>query len=317
MILEILSVSNFLAYLVKLVRPQINQDELELFQIGVVEVLEEKYTNHWFPEEPLKGSGSRGIRVSGIMDHKICKAGEYCGWSRSFIDAMFFSSKLYIWVDPYEVSYRIGNGSLPVVILYGGGDVAWKPEANFGTTPSLSSLCSSIANGNLLSDYGYKCKVSQYMGNVSMKTLKPYFEEKYKCPQPICNECFILCNKCDKVLIQISSKDVAKIISRSEFVFSTKMYLQYCMKKELAQFKNMSEQWCERFVKISGIPSDLTNLFRNIAICSRRPNYNPADYQLRLLSCSQCLTRPIGVYEEKLSVSYIIMDDDIRLCKNT
>ena len=315
--LELQSVSNFLAYLVKLARPQINQEELELFQLGVVQVLRKKYKDRWFPEEPLKCSGSRGIRINGNMDPKIWQAGEYCGWSRNFIDAMF-PSELYIWVDPLEVSYRIGDGILPIVYLYKGEATAWTPHPKFETT-----LSKPHEVGRPLSDYGYKCIVKECIDDFSKEKFTPYLHEELKYQQQLEDNCFLLCNKCDNVLIHFSSKNVSKIISKHEVVLSTKMYLQYCIKQELRQFKNYKEQgWCERFIKVKELSfatNDESNIFKNIGICTRRPNYNSINYELHLLTCSKCLTQPFGVYENensKRTVIYIFMDDDVKLCKN-
>uniref|UniRef100_A0A8C5TGV6 BTG anti-proliferation factor 2 n=1 Tax=Malurus cyaneus samueli TaxID=2593467 RepID=A0A8C5TGV6_9PASS len=73
------------------------------------------YKHHWFPEKPFKGSGYRCIRINHRMDPIISKAARQIGLSLPQLYQLL-PSELTLWVDPYEVSYRIGeDGSICVL----------------------------------------------------------------------------------------------------------------------------------------------------------------------------------------------------------
>jgi len=146
--LELQSASNFLVHLVKLSsRISVAEDQLVKFRDSLVEVLRRRYRDHWFPEKPFKGSGYRCIRINGRMDPVIAQAGEACGLDPSVIHATF-PSELTMWIDPLEVSYRIGeNGSICVLYEYkeDGPNDPWRPN---NTKSSSSSSNNDNANAN-------------------------------------------------------------------------------------------------------------------------------------------------------------------------
>lgn len=79
-------------------------------------LIAEHYEDHWFPDAPCRGSGYRCIRINHRMDPLIGKAACTIGLSREQLFSLL-PSELTMWVDPYEVSYRIGeDGS--ICILY-------------------------------------------------------------------------------------------------------------------------------------------------------------------------------------------------------
>ena len=120
-----------MVHLIKLGRRNINENQLEKFRLALVEVLRRRYRDHWFPEKPFKGSGYRCIRINGKMDPVIAQAGESCGLSAALVHSTF-PSELTMWVDPLEVSYRIGeNGSICVLYEYKEGvNGPWKPNVS-------------------------------------------------------------------------------------------------------------------------------------------------------------------------------------------
>ena len=140
--LELQSASNFLVHLVKLSsRISVAEDQLVKFRDSLVEVLRRRYRDHWFPEKPFKGSGYRCIGINGRMDPVIAQAGEACGLDPSVIHATF-PSELTMWIDPLEVSYRIGeNGSICVLYEYkeDGPNDPWRPNQNAKSSSSSSN----------------------------------------------------------------------------------------------------------------------------------------------------------------------------------
>lgn len=142
--LELQSASNFLVHLIRLGRRNINENQLEKFRNALVEALRRRYRDHWFPEKPFKGSGYRCIRINGKMDPVISQAGESCGLSPQLIHSIF-PSELTMWIDPLEVSYRIGeNGSICVLYEFKeGNNDPWKHNPNFFNNKSEKATSSS------------------------------------------------------------------------------------------------------------------------------------------------------------------------------
>nr|XP_034342038.1 protein BTG1-like [Arvicanthis niloticus] len=92
-----------------------NEQQLQTFSQSLQELLVEHYKHHWFPEKPCKGSGYRCIRINHKMDPLVGQAAQQIGLSSQELFRLL-PSELTLWVDPYEVSYRIGeDGSICVL----------------------------------------------------------------------------------------------------------------------------------------------------------------------------------------------------------
>lgn len=112
---EIESAANFLSNLLRLHSDVLSGDQFDLFRISMEGLLSIHYQHHWFPEKPFKGSGYRCLRINHKMDPMIAKAGIACGLDESALRT-YFPNELTMWIDPKEVSYRIGeNGSICVL----------------------------------------------------------------------------------------------------------------------------------------------------------------------------------------------------------
>ena len=149
--LELLSASNFLVHLIRLGRRNVSESQLSKFRGCLIEILRRRYRDHWFPEKPFKGSGYRCIRINGKMDSIIGQAGEGCGLSSTFLHQTF-PSELTMWIDPLEVSYRIGeNGSICVLYEYNEGVAEpWKPSTNLNNKNSSASTTNQNAKNSAL-----------------------------------------------------------------------------------------------------------------------------------------------------------------------
>lgn len=94
---------------------QVDDYQIETFRQTLHVLLCTHYQNHWFPEKPMKGSAYRCLRINGHMDPLLRKAGETCGLSEGNLYSLL-PRELTLWVDPQEVSYRIGeDGSIGVL----------------------------------------------------------------------------------------------------------------------------------------------------------------------------------------------------------
>lgn len=111
----------------------------------------EHYKHHWFPEKPCKGSGYRCIRINHKMDPLIGQAAQRIGLSSQELFRLL-PSELTLWVDPYEVSYRIGeDGS--ICVLYEASPAG-------GNTPNNSSNVQMV-------DSRISCKEELLLGRTS------------------------------------------------------------------------------------------------------------------------------------------------------
>lgn len=118
MLSEVKAAVNFLGKLLNNTG-RVSRVSVEQFKSSLEQRLHQYYDGHWFPERPLKGSGYRCIRINHIMDPILDVAAKESGISNAL---RYFPNELTMWVDPYDVSYRIGeNGS--VGQLYGADDV--------------------------------------------------------------------------------------------------------------------------------------------------------------------------------------------------
>ena len=113
--LEIVSAADFLVQLLRLQSRQLSENQLQLFKGSLTELLKRRYRDHWFPDKPNRGSGYRCLRINGKMDPVIAQAGINVGLLPALLHRCF-PSELTMWIDPAEVSYRIGeNGSICVL----------------------------------------------------------------------------------------------------------------------------------------------------------------------------------------------------------
>lgn len=139
---EIESATKFLVELMKTGSSQcskLTEEQLHRFRLTVVECLTNYYADHWFPEHPVKGSGYRCIRINGKVDPILVKAGHLMGLAAQFLHSMF-PSEFTMWVDPHEVSYRIGeNGS--ICVLYETADnYSYRSAPSPPTTPPSKKI---------------------------------------------------------------------------------------------------------------------------------------------------------------------------------
>lgn len=112
----------------------------------------EQYKHHWFPDRPCKGSGYRCIRINHKMDPLVGQAGQRIGLTIQQL-YLLLPSELTLWVDPFEVSYRIGeDGS--ICVLY-------ESQPCLPGTPATATASSPSGNSGPMSpmvDSHISCK---------------------------------------------------------------------------------------------------------------------------------------------------------------
>lgn len=89
---------------------------IEAFSTVLCEVMCKRYSGHWFPDKPSKGSAFRCMRIHDhIIDPLILEAGKKAGLSSVQL-LKLLPNQLTVWVDPKEVAYRIGeDGSIGII----------------------------------------------------------------------------------------------------------------------------------------------------------------------------------------------------------
>ena len=79
--------------------------------------LKEKFQGHWYPDRPSKGSGYRCVKGNGDgIDPVLVEAATKAGLD-IFEVKTYLPEDLTIWIDPSEVSYKIGERGA-VKVLY-------------------------------------------------------------------------------------------------------------------------------------------------------------------------------------------------------
>lgn len=110
-------ISTAVGFITKLLKTTglLAEDQISQFSDTLQGSLRDHYQHHWFPQMPCKGSAYRCIRINHKMDPLIGKAAGLIGLSHRQLFELL-PSELTLWVDPFEVSYRIGeDGSICVL----------------------------------------------------------------------------------------------------------------------------------------------------------------------------------------------------------
>ncbi|KAG4079450.1 hypothetical protein HA402_005147 [Bradysia odoriphaga] len=118
--LEVHSAADFLMNLLRVHKGvkhsnSLPENQLQHFKGSLQQLLVLHFRSHWYPDVPAKGSGYRCIRINGQLDPLVEKAGSDAGLLPRTLRKML-PPELTLWIDPAEVSYRIGeNGSICVL----------------------------------------------------------------------------------------------------------------------------------------------------------------------------------------------------------
>ncbi|KAJ6663576.1 hypothetical protein lerEdw1_009655 [Lerista edwardsae] len=99
-------------FIARLVNRQdkLDRAQVERFRECLAAVLCERFHEHWYPENPLKGQAYRCIRINKKhhVDDSLLKACMDCGLDYSQLE---LPREVSIWIDPGEVCCRLGENS--------------------------------------------------------------------------------------------------------------------------------------------------------------------------------------------------------------
>ena len=106
------------------------------FRRRMEELLMERYKNHWNPSNPTQGSAYRCIRINGSrLDPVVREAAKVTGLSNI---SEYLPSQLTLWIDPSDVSYRIGEDGSICSCSMDFGSGATRPSYGAATPASWS-----------------------------------------------------------------------------------------------------------------------------------------------------------------------------------
>jgi len=92
-------------------------EQVELFRGTLVQLITERFQDHWHPEKPLKGNAFRCLNVdTTAIDPLLVKASNASGFSPLKLQEVF-PDGLALWIDPSDVCCRVGR--IPIRTIYG------------------------------------------------------------------------------------------------------------------------------------------------------------------------------------------------------
>ena len=112
--LEVESTANFLVHLLRLADCNIKKSSLQRFHDYLIENLYHLCSRHWWPENPIKGSNYRIITINDYgTDEILLRAAKKAHISPyTLYDNL---PHLILWINPFEVTYRLGE---TIFVLY-------------------------------------------------------------------------------------------------------------------------------------------------------------------------------------------------------
>ncbi|KAG8549362.1 hypothetical protein GDO81_021469 [Engystomops pustulosus] len=88
--------------------------KVEIFGDHLLKTLTKKFTGHWYPEKPVKGQAYRCIRINQHdREETILEA---CVHSSLKYQDLSLPKEMTLWIDPYEVSCRLGEENHPYTV---------------------------------------------------------------------------------------------------------------------------------------------------------------------------------------------------------
>ncbi|KAK9700427.1 hypothetical protein K7432_012191 [Basidiobolus ranarum] len=115
MLLEIASATEFLCRLIP--SGQLSTQQTDELKKYLSQIMSQKFSSHWDVDQPFIGNAYRSIcNFAGRMDPLLYSVALQAQIDPSIIE-QYLPKDLVLWVDPYSVSYRVGDHG-PVRTLY-------------------------------------------------------------------------------------------------------------------------------------------------------------------------------------------------------
>ncbi|XP_017778125.1 PREDICTED: protein Tob1-like [Nicrophorus vespilloides] len=116
----------------KLPRRRVN-----IFGEELEKALKDKFQGHWYPDKPFKGSAFRCLKTGDPIDKVLEKAARESGVPiQDILENL--PQELAVWVDPGEVSYRIGEKGAVKILFSEKTDVQDENSADREVTKTFN-----------------------------------------------------------------------------------------------------------------------------------------------------------------------------------
>ena len=133
MLKEVKSAVQLLVHILS-INNAISKSKLEKFSECLEKLLCLRYEEHWHPQKPFLGSAYRCIRITHtLMDTVIEKAASMSGVT--FADLYkSLPQEFTLWIDPSDVSYRIGEDGSICCLFSSSNTVEEAPSSSVSLT---------------------------------------------------------------------------------------------------------------------------------------------------------------------------------------
>ncbi|CAF0735369.1 unnamed protein product [Rotaria sordida] len=91
----------------------IKEESIEEFRKRLQENLLQRYQGHWYPDKPIKGQAYRSLEFNKENDYCDDIVSQICNDLGFASNLLGIRHDLTLWIDPYEVTIRLGNHASP------------------------------------------------------------------------------------------------------------------------------------------------------------------------------------------------------------
>ncbi|CAF4536111.1 unnamed protein product, partial [Rotaria socialis] len=91
----------------------IKEENIEEFRSHLQQNLLQRYQGHWYPDKPAKGQAYRSLEFNEENDYCDLIVSQICNDLGFAPNLLGIRHELILWIDPYEVTIRLGNHAFP------------------------------------------------------------------------------------------------------------------------------------------------------------------------------------------------------------
>ncbi|CAF0831164.1 unnamed protein product [Rotaria sp. Silwood1] len=91
----------------------IKEESIEEFRKKLQQNLLQRYQDHWYPDKPIKGQAYRSLEFNKENDYCDVIVSQICHDLGFASNLLGIRHDLTLWIDPYEVTIRLGNHVSP------------------------------------------------------------------------------------------------------------------------------------------------------------------------------------------------------------
>lgn len=140
--------------------------QLVAFRARLIHALMADYALHWWPLEPRRGQAYRCLRINHKLDPLVARAAQQAGLNADHV-ALLLPDELTLWIDPEDVSYRIGeNGSIcPIPLGHSPASHLALASPDRAVSPAPASSLASSQLSSLSSSPSSFCSSADLSGH--------------------------------------------------------------------------------------------------------------------------------------------------------